>query len=164
MYESWMGRYREFIAALVYHTNSSCRQLSVRTDWDDISLSSQEWQILEYIVEHSDDDSNMIHVSERLGIPQSSFSKQTKALIQYGLVEKYQRKGNKKNIILKASPFGLEQYKKISQRLYETVFSAAFNRLEELSDDQLKTVAEAIYLLTDGFSEPDNNDALIKIR
>lgn len=163
MYESWMGRYRELIAALVYHTNSSYRQLSIRADWGDISLSSQEWQILEYIVEHSDDDSNMIHVSERLGIPQSSFSKQTKVLIQCGLIEKYQKKGNKKNIILKASPFGLEQYKKISRMLYENVFSAAFNRLEELSDDQLKAVTEAIYLLTNGFSEPDNNDTLIKI-
>ena len=65
----WMGRYRPLVAALVKHTNVVQRAAgrTVRLS-EEVSLSTQEWQVFEYILEHQDDDSCMNHISERLGM------------------------------------------------------------------------------------------------
>ena len=77
----WMGRYRPLVAALVKHTNVVQRAAgrTVRLS-DELSLTTQEWQVFEYILEHQDDDSCMYYISELLGIAQSTFSKITKYL------------------------------------------------------------------------------------
>ena len=85
----WMGRYRPLVAALVKHTNV-VQRASVRTVRlsDELRLTVQEWQVFEYVLEHQDDDACMNHISERLGIPQSTFSKIIKCLCERGLVDK----------------------------------------------------------------------------
>ena len=48
----WMGRYRPLVAALVKHTNVVQRAAgrTVRLS-EEVSLSTQEWQVFEYILE-----------------------------------------------------------------------------------------------------------------
>ena len=92
----WMGRYRPLVAALVRHSNINQRVSAVYVPVaGDICLRSQEWQVFEYILEHMDDDHHMNMISERLGIPQSTFSKIIKILCGYGLVDKYQTTDNR---------------------------------------------------------------------
>ena len=86
METGWMGRYRPLVAELVRHSNITQRLSATRFSVaDDICLNSQEWQVFEYILEHSDDDAymNMNMISERLGIAQSTFSKIVKACLLY---------------------------------------------------------------------------------
>lgn len=65
-----MGRYRPLVAALVRHTNIVQRTFSKRAPLTEgISLTAQEWQVFEYILEHQEDDSCMNCISEQLGIP-----------------------------------------------------------------------------------------------
>lgn len=140
-----MGRYRPLVAALVKHTNVVQRAAgrTVRLS-DELSLTVQEWQVFEYILEHQNDDSCMNLISERLGIPQSTFSKITKFLCQQGLVDKYQTEVNRKNIILRPSAAGAELYHRQVSTAGQQLFSGFFRDLEGLSDEQLAVFAAAL--------------------
>lgn len=141
----WMGRYRPLVAALVRHTNVVQRTAgrTVRLS-DELSLTTQEWQVFEYILEHQDDDSCMNHISERLGIPQSTFSKITKYLCEQGLVDKYQTETNRKNIILRPSPDGVDLYRQQTSTVGLAMFGGFFRDLEGVSDEQLAAFTAAL--------------------
>ena len=107
----WMGRYRDFVSAVVKHSNQYNRVANVDSvSFEDKTFSSIEWQILEYVYEHPDDTGNMSVISEALGLATSSFSKSTAKLVRLGLVEKYMVDGNRKNIILRVSEEGRHCY------------------------------------------------------
>ncbi|MEN6340348.1 MAG: MarR family winged helix-turn-helix transcriptional regulator [Clostridiaceae bacterium] len=150
MIVSWMGRYREIVAAFVRHGNTVARFLNTRGEiYPGIFLSHQEWQVLEYIIEHESDDSNMNRISERLAIPQSSFSKIIKLLYNYHLVAKYRITGNRKNIILKATEAGLKVYESYSEVIRNGAFEQLFETLSVLSDEELAIVVKAVNELDD---------------
>ena len=81
----WMGRYRDFVSAVVKHSNQYNRVANVDSvSFEDKTFSSIEWQILEYVYEHPDDTGNMSVISEALGLAASSFSKSTAKLVRLG--------------------------------------------------------------------------------
>lgn len=148
-----MGRYRETVAALVRHGNIVARFQNTKSEiFPGIFLSQQEWQVLEYIVEHENDDSNMIRISERLGIPQSTFSKTIKLLTGYRLVARFRISGNRKSIILKATQFGIEVYQSFSRVISGGAFQQFFDTLSALTDEQLAVVAKAIVGMDDAIN------------
>ena len=154
MIVSWMGRYREIVAAFVRHGNTVARFLNTRGEiYPGIFLSHQEWQVLEYIIEHESDDSNMNRISERLAIPQSSFSKIIKLLCDYHLVAKYRLSDNRKNIILKATQAGIKVYESYSEVIRSGTFQRLFEALSVLSDEDLSIVAKALNELDDGIGD-----------
>lgn len=118
----WMGRYRPLVAALVHHVNCVSKQGPPQFIYEDIYLTPNEWQVLEYIVEHREDDQHMINMSEALAIPQSSFSKLIEKLCKDGLIERYRLAGNKKNIILKPTPLAVTAYEFHTAELYKKMF------------------------------------------
>lgn len=141
----WMGRYRELVAALTLQSNLYSKSLTVKSHiYEDIYLTAQEWQVLEYIVEHEQDDDSMKQLSERLAIPQSSFSKQTKLLCEYKLVDRYQLVGNRKNIILKPSEKGKKVYEIHAKALAKAPYQEFFESLSGISDKDLKTFVDAL--------------------
>ena len=142
METGWMGRYRPLVAELVRHSNITQRLSATRFSVaDDICLNSQEWQVFEYILEHSDDDAymNMNMISERLGIAQSTFSKIVKALCAYGLVNKYQTTRNRKNILLRPSEKGLEVDRNYSASLKWNTFEALASALRQLNSRLIRS-------------------------
>lgn len=155
---SWMGRYRAIVEALVRHGNIVARCVNIKGEiYPGIFLTQQEWQVLEYIIEHEDDDSNMIRISERLAIPQSSFSKITKTLYEYKLVARYRAAGNRKNIILKSTEKGQEIYTYYSNVISSGAFQQFFQNLESLSDEQLAIMTRALIEL-DNTIDNDSRD------
>ena len=154
MNTKWMGRYRPLVAALVRHTNLVQRTSILKIEIDDgICLAAQEWQAFEYIIEHLEDDAHMNLISDRLGIPQSSFSKIIKTLCSYGLVEKYQMTNNRKNIILRPSEYGLSVYAKHASALLNSLFSDFFHQLEPCSIEDLDRFTQAIEALNNNVSD-----------
>ena len=162
----WMGRYRELVAALILNENIVSRNMSVRVPmYQGIGLIAQEWQTLEYLIEHGDDASCMTHIHEALGIPQSSFSKIARQLTDLGLVERYQSTANRKNIILKPSEKALRLYRSFSQRIYEKDFQSFFQDLDALDDDSLAVVISALQAFNRklcSLTEPQRPAALVK--
>lgn len=145
MSTDWMGRYRPLVAALVRHSNITQRIAGTRSPLaGGMQLSSQEWQVFEYILEHQNDDAHMNRISERLGIPQSSFSKIVKTLCGYGLVDKYQLAGNRKNIILRPSAKGCSVYSAHSSQVMAETFACFFDALDSLDDEDIAQFAKAL--------------------
>lgn len=114
----WMGEDREIIRWLIRYANLYARFQAVRlADGEDLPLSSQEWQTLECILEFEGENLNMAALADKLGIPTSNFSKYVKTLVEHGLVERYRRAGNRKDIILLPSPEGRGLYERRSRLL-----------------------------------------------
>jgi len=144
----WMGRYRDFVSAVVKHSNQYNRVANVDSvSFEDKTFSSIEWQILEYVYEHPDDTGNMSVISEALGLAASSFSKSTAKLVRLGLVEKYMVDGNRKNIILRVSEEGRRCYDYIVENQMKALFLDTFAQLDCLDDKQLAAVVSAISML-----------------
>lgn len=164
---NWMGRYRGLIAELVRHSNITARNMNTRFKMGGQPMSTQEWQIFEYIIEHRNVDDRMIHISEVLQIPQSTFSRTVKYLCECGLVDKYQHTNNRKNIILRPSAYGLEIYNAGAREIHELGFSDFFRDLDALSDEALEIVVSALRRFDDRMFRDDqetpSSDKLIKI-
>jgi DNA-binding MarR family transcriptional regulator len=151
---NWLGRYRVLVEAIVKHRNLYARALKTKFQiMNDVYLTLQEWMVLEYIIEHESDDDSMTRISERLEIPQSSFSKYSKLLRDYKLVAKYQMVGNRKDIILKPTEKGIEVYRHYANELSKTIFGRFFSALESFSDDDLTNLTKAIEALNYGLDE-----------
>ena len=86
----------------------------------------------------------MNHISERLGIPQSTFSKLAKYLCEQGLVDKYQTETNRKNIILRPSAEGEKLYRQQASAMEREKFGGFFQDLEDMSDEQLALFTSAL--------------------
>ncbi|MEA4939218.1 MAG: hypothetical protein VB091_06500 [Christensenella sp.] len=160
MVSSWMGRYREIVAALVRHGNMAARSQFTRNEiYPGLSLTHQEWQVLEYIIEHETDDETMTQISDCLCIPQSSFSKISKLLYEEKLIARFRVFGNRKNIVLKATPYGKEVYESYSKTILNNVFQPFFDHLSGLSDADLATLAHAIQYLDQSVANATEKDA-----
>ena len=141
----WMGRYRTLVMALVQHCNIASRGGGIKDRiTDDIWLSANEWQVLEYIIEHSEDDAYMNRMTEVLGLPQSSFSRTVSLLISYGLAEKYQTESNRKNVLLRPTEKGILVYKEKYSQLDNELFEDFFKSLDSLDDETIKKFSEAL--------------------
>ena len=140
-----MGRYRALIAALVLHSNVVHRGLAEKVDiGDGILLLPQEWQTLEYIIEHRDRNFSMSDASRSLGIPPSSFSRFVKTLNSRALVERYQMVGNRKNVILRPTDYALELYKRRDSDSIRAMFHEFFRDLDGISDEDLALFTGAL--------------------
>lgn len=147
MEKDWMGRYRALMDELVIHTNIVIKGQKIKHDiGDGVLLIAQEWQILEFLIIHEDENHNMGYIAEKLNIPQSSFSKYVKNLWERNLVEKYQTKGNRKNIILKPSQKGIDLYYRRVEEVYHPNFKNFFDSLSKISDDDLNIFVFALRL------------------
>lgn len=162
----WMGRYRPLIAALVLHSNIVHKGLAEKIDiGDGIMLLPQEWQTLEYIIEHRDKNFSMSDASRSLGIPPSSFSRFVKTLNGRGLVERYQMVGNRKNVILRPTDHAVELYEQRDNDAIRAMFYDFFRELDGMSDKDLELFTAALERFTRNLpSAADLSEAkLIKI-
>ena len=149
MQTEWMGRYRPLVAALVQHSNITARAAARSNEiGEGIFLNTVSWQVLEYLIEHGDDASCMTHVHEALGIPQSSFSKIARQLTDLGLVERFRRPTNRKNVILRATPLGRELYMHQIEAMKAAGFSAFFETLDGLDDETIACFTLALNRLS----------------
>jgi DNA-binding MarR family transcriptional regulator len=151
----WLGRYRELLRRQIRYNNIYARTCNDSIeDADGISLTAQQWQTLESIVEFEDENQNMVSLSALLGIPASSFSKQVRFLQNQGLVDKYQKKGNRKDIILKPTEKGRLCYQKRTSTI-KALWEERFSLLDRLSDEDLSLVEEYLGRMTEDI-DPDN--------
>jgi len=164
---TWIGRYRSVVASIIRHSNVTQRIIPMRRYYKDynLSLSIQEWQVLEFLLEHPDNTDCMAAIAYKLGIVPSTFSKCTASLVKCGLAEKYRAAGNRKNIVLRSSEKGKRFYEEHVKSVVSPLFADFFDGLSQLSDDQLNMVARSIDKLTDRLTmtEADENEVLIRI-
>ncbi len=162
MRTEWMGRYRELVRALVYSTNLGLQFNAPKPKGSPRPLTpAQEWQILEYIIEFEDDDECMAYISKKLCIPKSSLTKYTRHLCQIGFVRRYQKKSNRKNIILKATPEGKEYYARVVESKMKPVFMPFFEKMDDIPDEDLLRFIRAMECYNEMRSTPPGDRRLV---
>jgi DNA-binding MarR family transcriptional regulator len=160
-----MGRYRELIRMLMKYNNLFSRYCSgTFVKESGLLLSAQQWQTLESIIEYEETNFNMAFYAKQLGLPKSTFSKHVKALVDMGLVDKYQQLNNKKNIVLKPSRKGRNLYRKNYAVIYEEGWKDVFKVLDSVSDENIEQFVAFVGKLAEEL-EPENNKviALLKL-
>ena len=83
MYLDWMGEYRELVESIIGVVNiyNQIQNERVFTGGiEGLRLSATEVQVIEYILENEEKNSNMSEIAKRLSISQSSFSKKIKTI------------------------------------------------------------------------------------
>ena len=107
----WHGRYGRLISSLTRHSNIVNRALNTRQDMGGGKmLSTQEFQILENIIAHEDENRIMNEIAKDCGIPQSSMTKATQQLLKYKFVARYRLGRNMKSIVLRPTEEGKRFY------------------------------------------------------
>lgn len=134
----WMGQYRDLIASLFRFGNAYSQVTKQQTVGEKVRFGPYEVQIMEYILEYGDQNPNMAWYAAKLGVDRSTFSKYAKKLVQKGLVEKYHMSGNKKNIILRLSDLGNEEYEKYIKVAEDTWFTEFFTMLQQMPESSIK--------------------------
>ncbi len=153
----WMGRYRELIRMIIKYNNLFTRMNSDKLlNNSGMSLTAQQWQTLECVIEYEDTNFNMVYFAKQLGIPKSTFSKYVRYLTEHGLVDKYQQSDNNKNIILKPTAKGRALYGKNSAIIRDAGWKEAFATLDALSDEQIEVFTEFMAKMAAEL-EPENN-------
>ena len=153
----WMGRYRELMGLLSKYVNifSLFGNKNVASKLG-LRLTSQQFQILECIVEYEDENKNMVFMANKIGLKKSTFSKLARVLINNGLVERYQQNDNRKDIILKPSEKGRVYYKDRSQIILESAWKEAFAVLDKLSDESLTIIVDFMTKIIDDLDPKKN--------
>lgn len=107
----WMGKHRELVEKVIRYGNRYAlvyrRPMPIT---DEVALSSLEVQVLEYLLENEELKLNMAGIARRLGVSGSAFTKCAAKLAGMGLLEKYHRDGNKKDVIVLVSDYGKQVY------------------------------------------------------
>jgi len=137
-----MGRNREFIRLLMKYMNLFSHYNEKISGNSGVSLNAQQWQTLECIIEYEGENRNMVFMANQIGVPKSTFSKNVKLLVDFGLVDRYRQSDNRKDIILKPSDKGLEYYKLHSEIIFEKGWKIPFSILDKLSDESMSTIEE----------------------
>ena len=122
--------------------------------------------MVEYILEHEDQNENMAGIAENLGISKSALSKHTKRMVEKGLLEKYHTSDNQKNIIIRVSDYGRQIYSAYAEYTYENAFRKMFRLLEDIPDEYLDRFTQAMEIasqLAAADKEPEQKVELIKI-
>ncbi len=146
MADNWKGRYSDAVGSIVRFSNVAARNSTIQVKYEayGFSLSAQEWQVLEYLIEHPDNTFYMAHIASRLGIATSTLTKHSAKLVKLGLVEKYKFSDNQKNVILRASQKGTDFYNEMVKAFMSENFQAFFQYLSSFTDEQLQQMVRAM--------------------
>ncbi len=158
----WHGRYGRLISSLTRHSNIVNRALNTRQDMGGGKmLSTQEFQILENIIAHEDENRIMNEIAKDCGIPQSSMTKATQQLLKYKFVARYRLGRNMKSIVLRPTEEGKRFYADYVENEAMPLFAEFFDDLAPLSDEQLFIVCRAIENLN-SILEKDTEKELVQ--
>lgn len=149
----WLGRYRELIEKTIKFGNAYGNIIKKEADYGtSVSFTPPQLQVMEYILENEEKNQSMAQIAERLGMSPSSFSKNVKKMLDKGPLEKYHTSSNKKNIIVRISPFGREVYDAYCRRMKLRTFDKMFEILDGVSQEDLDKVAQALELWANDLS------------
>lgn len=143
----WMGQYRELIGDFYRSANGYSQICKTELFGSPVRFSPYEVQIMEHILEYADQRKNMKWYADRLGLSQATYSKYVQKLVEKGLVEKYHASGNKKDIILKVSPLGIQEYEEYARYAESHEFRQLFELLDQAGAEELETVKKVFSII-----------------
>jgi len=140
-------KHRKVVAAYYRSANAYaavCRRQNLSRE----GMSPVEVQIMEQIIEHSDENRNMKWYANQLGISTSAFTNHVNGLTRRGLVEKFHTTANRKDIILRLTDRGKAAYEEYSAVMQE-IFAPMFEEMDKISEDDLEHVVKLLNIWAD---------------
>ena len=165
---NWLGKHRGIVSHFYRSANGYSQICKTELFGDKVKFSPYEVQIMEHIMEYAEQNNNMKWFARQLGLTQATYSRYVKSLVEKGLVEKFRTENNQKNIILRVSELGMEEYGKYAKMMRDTHFCRLLERLDTLTPEQWEAVDEVLAIMG-GFhnemaaSEDSDTVKLIKI-
>ena len=166
----WLGQYRKIVGDFYRSANGYSQICKTELFGKKIKFSPYEVQILEHILEHAEEGKNMKWYAQQLGLNQPTYSKYVQRLVHKGLIEKYHTEDNRKNIILRVSPLGMEEYSQYVREIWEQHFSGLMAYWDTLTPEQLEAVEQSFAIWSQFHGElgteekPKPSLRLIKIK
>lgn len=150
---SWMGEHRELIEKIIKFGNAYTFCYKAQLDYNtDMVFSAAQIQTLEYILESEEKNEKMSDMAQRLGVSKSTFSRNVKTLTEKGLLERYQKGDNKKNIYVKPSEKGRQIYEKYTECALDVCFREMFSIADRISAEDKKHIGELLDCFSDCWS------------
>ena len=129
---------------------------------DGIFIGRIPWQVLEYFIENRDNTYKMLDISTHLGIPQSSFSKIVRKLVDLGFLERYAVEGNRKEIIIRPTEKAIEYYKVNSASNVSKTFISFFEYMDRFTDEEISAFTKGLDILTDSVDKTEQQPKTVK--
>jgi len=136
-------------------------------------FSPSQIQTFEYILESEDRNEKMSEMAIRLGVSRSTFSKNVNTLMGLGMLEKFRRVGNRKDIFVKPTDKGREIYATYVNFVKEVCFNEMFRIADEISAEDRERFIKILDIFAESFlwyfsgeqesKKPKETDLLVKI-
>ncbi len=150
---TWMGEYREMVEALIHYCNIYSAVYKIeRMNYQGVSYSYAQIQVLEYLLENEEKQQNMSCIASRLGITRSNFTKIVQRLQAKGLVDKAPMPGSRREINLTVNELGRRLYEDYARKILRWHFSPMFRELERIDSFSRGVVRDALYAAMGGSS------------
>ena len=140
----WLGEYRELVEATICFANKYSSVHNKEFMGDKVKFSFSEIQVVEYLLEKEEDKLKMAEVAKHLGISASMFTKQVNKLVKKGILQKYHRKDNKKDIVIQVTPLGKNVYQEYTDQIAKKTFGEMFEIGKELTKEELEIFTRMI--------------------
>lgn len=142
----WMGENRGVVEALIHYCNIYAAAYKLeKQSFEGVSYSYAQIQVLEYLLENEENPEHMSAVASRLGITRSNFTKIVNRLEAKGLVEKRQRPGSRKELLVKVLPQGRALYEDYSKEILRWHFAPMFRELDKIPPEQREHLRDALF-------------------
>jgi DNA-binding MarR family transcriptional regulator len=142
---AWMGEYRDVVEALIRYCNVYAASYKPEAmNYNGISFSFSQIQVLEYLLENEERNENMSAIAKRLGISRSNFTKIVNRLAGKGLLEKHHMPGSGKEMKLSINELGRELYNSYSQKILQAHFAPMFKEFEKIPKEYYPYIAMAL--------------------
>ena len=147
----WMGEYRDVVEALIHYCNIYAGVYRTeKLSYQGISYSYAQIQVLEYLLENEERQEHMSAVASRLGITRSHFTKIVSRLEAKGLVERRQRPGSRKELLVTVLPLGRALYEEYSQEILRWHFAPMFEELRQVPPEDREHLRSALFAAMQG--------------
>lgn len=138
-----MQEHRSLIAKLIRFANAYTVMYNKPVNYGtNVDISAAQIQTLEYIMEN--ENLKMSEIAEKLGVTRGTFSKNAMQLQEKGLIKKYRRDDNKKEIYLFATDLGKQLYQQYTSYVYENWYHKMFELADEVPETYLKKFEEML--------------------
>ena len=125
----WMQKHRALVGKMIRFANAYTvmytRPVQMGTD---IEISASQIQTLEYVMEN--ETMKMSDIAQKLGVTKATFSRNAQHLVEMGLLSRYRRGDNKKEVYLFATDLGKKVYKDYT----DYVFDNWYRKMFEMAD------------------------------
>jgi DNA-binding MarR family transcriptional regulator len=146
----WMQQHRMLIEKMIKFGNAYANSYKVQRDYGtSVEFSALQIQVFEYILETEEINEKMSVKANRLGVSKSTFSKNVKILMEKGMLEKFRRKGNQKDVFVKPTSQGRDIYSKYVDWVRESVFNELFKIADQMSEDDRARTCKMLDLFSE---------------